>query len=257
MEEHLPRRHVAQRRREEHAAVLRLVPHVGAIRAANAEIEIRLVAVRRQSRIARRAERLELAVGEQRRQAVRAWLIQMTAAAIRLVRIVEQPVAAQLLLASAAPCPPARSRTCWCRDESSGPRSDSARPRTAPPTPPAAAWRTPRRRTAAPSRARRAHAAASPPPRDAAAVHLDRAEQRAERLILQRVGAAVPEQAALRHDVGRRRRRVRAVFFARGACCPTTASCVRLTVSFSSLSGPMLKLGCRSRYISEGTARTP
>ncbi len=48
-----------------------------------------------------------------------------------------------------------------------------------------------------------------------------------------------------------------AVFVARFAVWPIAASNVRLTVSFSSLSGPMLKLGWRSRYISEGTARTP
>jgi hypothetical protein len=42
-------------------------------------------------------------------------------------------------------------------------------------------------------------------PFGAATVHLARVEQRKDRLILQRIGAAVPEQAALRHDIRRRR----------------------------------------------------
>src|SRR5690348_14148153 len=36
---------------------------------------------------------------------------------------------------------------------------------------------------------------------DAAAIHLARIEQRKQRLLLQRVGTAVPEQPALRHEV--------------------------------------------------------
>ena len=37
---------------------------------------------------------------------------------------------------------------------------------------------------------------------DAAAIHFERAEQRSHRLVLQRVGTSVPEQATLRHQVG-------------------------------------------------------
>jgi len=36
---------------------------------------------------------------------------------------------------------------------------------------------------------------------EAAAIHLVRIEQRKQRLILQRIGAAVPEEAALWHDI--------------------------------------------------------
>ena len=77
----------------------------------------------------------------------------------------------------------------------------------------------------------------------------------------------MPDPAACRHGrprTGRpaargwRRCAVSARSSARArASWPSAASCARLTVSFSSLSGPMLKLGWRSRYISEGTARTP
>ncbi len=50
---------------------------------------------------------------------------------------------------------------------------------------------------------------------DGAAVHFQWVQEREYRLVLQRIGAAVPEQAALRHDVGRSLCRV-----LRGLLCP-------------------------------------
>jgi hypothetical protein len=50
VEGHVSRRHVAQRRRDEHAAELRVLPHILAIRPADAEIEMIGIAVRGQRR---------------------------------------------------------------------------------------------------------------------------------------------------------------------------------------------------------------
>src|SRR6185437_15536388 len=83
-------------RGQKHAAVLALPAEVRPIRPAEAEIVVARIAVRRDARIARRAQRLVLKVGEERRQAVSRRLIEMAAGAIGLGRIVEEAVAAQL-----------------------------------------------------------------------------------------------------------------------------------------------------------------
>jgi hypothetical protein len=81
-----PRRDIAKRRREKHAAVLRLVVHIAAKPTADAEVEISWIVVR----VARCAKCLELVVGKQRRQAVPAGLVEMAAATIGFLRMVEQ-----------------------------------------------------------------------------------------------------------------------------------------------------------------------
>ncbi|ABA52723.1 hypothetical protein BURPS1710b_A2343 [Burkholderia pseudomallei 1710b] len=206
VEEHAARRDVAQRRRREHRAVLRLRLQVVAKRPADAEIVERRIAVLRERAVARHAERLVLEIGEHRRQTVRARLRQVAARAIRLVRIVEAPHAAQLRLreprvAFEPAVVLARIRmerrvlhlVARDREHRFGHRKtcvvEDARAEQLP----------------EPRRVARVRELA----RDVAGArvrHLDRIHQRAERLLLQRIRAAVPEHPALRHELRRGRR---------------------------------------------------
>jgi hypothetical protein len=60
VDEHVPHRHIAQRRREEHAAMLPLRAQVRSVRSAESQIAVTPVAIRRNRRIARHPERLVL-----------------------------------------------------------------------------------------------------------------------------------------------------------------------------------------------------
>ncbi len=103
MEIHRPLRHIAQRGSEEHAAVGSLVFQVGPEGAAQPDIEVVRVLVRRNLWITRHAQRLVLRVGEQRRQMILGRLIQMAGSAIALVHIVERQIAAHFLRRQSRP----------------------------------------------------------------------------------------------------------------------------------------------------------
>ncbi|MDR9136050.1 hypothetical protein FEP38_04334 [Burkholderia multivorans] len=194
-------RRVAQRRRQEHSAILRLVLQILAERSAHAEIVERRIAVLRELPVARHGERFVLVVGKHRRQPVGAGLRQMTARAVRLVRIVEQPQAAQLRLREArAALEPAvvlavvrmerRILDLIARDRE---------------------HRFGHRELRTVEHARAEQVQELRPVRrlrqlvrdlvDARIRHLDGVQQRTECLLLQRVRAAVPEHSALRYEL--------------------------------------------------------
>ena len=223
---------------------MRLARHVVRDRARRCRDRRSRIAVDGKRGIARRAQGLELVVGEQRRQAVGARLVEMAAAAIGFGRIVEQHIAAQLAGVKPRFAFQPEVELAACRGESSGPRSDSARPRTAPRRPQGAGRdERPRRRTVAQTAPRKARAAISPATAgDTAAVHFERVEQRrqAPGLAACRRGRPRTGRLAARYwpPLGRAAGgllRARRVWL-------SAASCARLTVSFSSLSGPMLKV---------------
>src|SRR5205823_12944224 len=96
VEEHAPRRDVAQRRHLERAAQIAAFGEIGAIGAAKSEVEVAGVRRRRNARVTWNAEIVVAEVGEERQLAVRAASAAMTRRAVPLVRAVEQRESAKL-----------------------------------------------------------------------------------------------------------------------------------------------------------------
>ena len=88
VEEHLSNGDVAQRRRLEHAAKVRARRQWVIRPAAQAEVNVRWIAVRRDIPVARHADRLERVVGEETHRAVQASTVVVAGEAVAFLRIV-------------------------------------------------------------------------------------------------------------------------------------------------------------------------
>lgn len=205
VEKHLPLRHVAQAGRQEHAAIRGLIAHIGPVGAADAQVVVFRILVGRDRLVARHAQRLVLVVGEQRRQAVPRRAVEVAGGAVPFLRVVEHQVAARLRRGEAGLAGEpgvelagegmeARILDLEARDGEHGLGHRLLRVLE--------------------------YACAEQPPEcigilrafqfpghdcHRAGIHFGRVEQRTAGLLLQGIGPAVPEQAALGHEIAGRR----------------------------------------------------
>ncbi|OIQ81592.1 hypothetical protein GALL_366320 [mine drainage metagenome] len=178
-------------------------------RAAQTEIEEGRVAVGRDRRVARHAQRLVLAVGEQRRQPVPRRRGDMAGRAVAAPRIGECEIAAHFLRTQLRLALQPRvvlaveGVEARILDLVAGDREQRLADHLV------GVGENPRPEQLHELRRQRTVAQDARDALRRSGVHFGRIEQRPRRLRLQAVGAAVPEQSALRHPVGRRRGRVR------------------------------------------------